>query len=102
MLVKMPDGTWLNPQHVAGVELERMRTDVKTWIHFAKASSFRVQALSLPGDRRDEIAMLINRGEVAMGLQITKEMAEQAINDPTLNPEVADGEKLDREAPKPE
>ena len=80
MLVELPNGDWVNPAHVAGltVERDRSRKTEYTWLHLAKASSFHVQAVRFDGDQREELAKLLNRGEVLEGHNIAQELGNLA------------------------
>lgn len=56
-LVKLPDGTWVNPEHVTCIEYKN--GDTRVWVK--KDAGYGTGSIYFDGsDRRDELATIIN------------------------------------------
>lgn len=62
MLIKLPDGNWVNPRHVTCVDVGRPHEDLLTYVSVdhGRGGSYR---FVFKGDLRDKLAALINAGE---------------------------------------
>lgn len=61
-LVKLPNGQWVNPNHVTCVELEHSSDSKRDWtlLWVKKNSGYGTGSFTFEGDQRDAIAGLLN------------------------------------------
>lgn len=63
-LVQLPDGSWVNPAHVTCIELDKRNTypsgHCRTWVWVKKDAGYGAGAIQFDGDRRDELARIVN------------------------------------------
>ena len=58
-LIKLPNGNWVNPDHVSSIEITLFDDRPKTKVVMDGAAS----AYSTKGDQRDELAALLNASQ---------------------------------------
>lgn len=60
-MVKLPNGNWVNPEHVTCIECKKYPNSIITSLWVKMSGGYGTSNFDFPGDCRDSLAKIINQ-----------------------------------------